>query len=653
MKNKLTFALLFAGLFLSNHAYADGECIAHSNQVVQYLDFQGSSCPTVASISQNGFKCELVRTPTFVCAINNTSGGAGGGPWSYTGQLFDPPLSDIPLSDQLHVIPSIKLTQAPVFDMADSLIPLRNTITSSTQGTYIGFERVSYGLQALSANDKTVNDNVITLSDRMSQFSTYVNAAKASADSSKSSSDLTRDAVNVTNQSISNLKSELLQSNDALAQSLSEIKSISDDIQLTATEDALRNEQLHQQTHAAQVTAQSSLDSIEEDADNAAHNTALASDYASQANYNAQQAYNMASEAAYNSGYLMGDVSDTKNITSEIRNILLEGDSGGEGNQQTNDLLTGIKSDANTNTDRIINAINNSSSAPGDDGQLQGVNDRLDGLLGQGQGLSQQLGQQLNQIKTAVENIETGGGTGGPSSDTGTHERLDTLNTKVSELNESVVDSALNTQQVIDGSTDELLAELVAIKGALEDGTSEYDDTEVKEKLTALINNTGATGNNVVASGQATQQAVAASGQQVTDAVNGLGEKLDGISESIDGLGNAFEPGSGQNTGPTLCTGDDCYKGKSWVTPKYPEGMTSIYETHKAAFQDSSVHEYLERFNPTISGTAPTSWQFCIDVGFANLGCHSLELPPYILSFVRLIILITAGFLCRRLIFGG
>lgn len=132
-----------------------------------------------------------------------------------------------------------------------------------------------------------------------------------------------------------------------------------------------------------------------------------------------------------------------------------------------------------------------------------------------------------------------------------------------------------------------------------------------------------------------------------------VSQKLDGIGEGVNNISDSLKAGTGQKDGPTLCSGDDCYRGKSWITPKYPDGLKSIYQNHKAAFQDSSVHGYLKGFNPSIAGSAPTSWQFCIDVGFANLGCHSLELPPYILSFVRLVILITAGFLCRRLIFGG
>jgi hypothetical protein len=341
-------------------------------------------------------------------------------------------------------------------------------------------------------------------------------------------------------------------------------------------------------------------------------------------------------------------VKDVEDLSEEILSIVQNGSGGGGSGDmsQTNDLLDDIRMDAKSAS--ITAEIQRQIMAD----QLTSVNNTLNNNA---QSLSQQLGQQLSGIQSAIENIESGGGTGGgPTSDTGTHERLDALNAKASELNENLVDSALNTQQAISTANDELLAELVAIKGALENGSSEYDDTEINEKLTALINNTGSIGNNVVTTAQSTQESIATSGQQVTDAVNGLGEKLDGISQTIEGIGNAFEPGSGQNSGPTLCTGDDCYKGKSWISPKYPDGITSIYDDHKEKFKDSAINEYLIGFVPKLNGNAPASWELCFNFDrLANFGCYNAELPPYVIAFVRLIILITAGFLCRALIFGG
>lgn len=601
MKHKLTFALLFAGLFLSGNVYANN-CEALAGQEVSVISFE-TECPFKTTIDVGGDKCILERKSRagqseFVCTL--ASGTWMGGPYSYTGgkSVTTPPelvLAEPPAfnDEDLATVGGnwSSQTSASLFNIATRLNTIinKNYEDSHAIRGYV-FDAAQSVRQTIAYSEQRVINNV---NDRFSEFSYVFDRAQTAQEIRES---FNRDLIL---EKIEELPTEA-ESQEDFDEVLAAVK---------AVETQVISVQMGQDDPMTRE---------------AKHNELLQA--SNQAAWIAEDSYNRINSTRE----LVKDVED---LSEEILSIVQNGTGGGGSGDmsRTNDLLDDIRMDAKSAS--ITAEIQRQIMAD----QLTSVNNTLNNNA---QSLSQQLGQQLSGIQSAIENIESGGGTGGgPTSDTGTHERLDALNAKASELNENLVDSALNTQQAINTANDELLAELVAIKGALENGSSDYDDTEINEKLTALINNTGATGNNVVTSGQATQQAVAASGQQVTDAVNALG--------------NAFEAGSGQNTGPTLCTGDECYKGKSWVTPKYPEGMTSIYETHKAAFQDSSVHEYLQGFNPIISGNAPTSWQFCIDVGFANLGCHSLELPPYILSFVRLIILITAGFLCRRLIFGG
>ncbi len=616
MKNKLTSALLFAGLFLSVSVHAD-DCSVLAGTLENFLTIpktSNSTCPQTYRRAVGASECILEKHAgdagegtSFVCSDFDTY--FIGGPYRYTG------------AKSVTTPPELVLAQPPAFSDED-LVTVGGNWSSQTSASLTNiatrlntiinknyddsyairgyvFDAAQSVRQTLAYSEQRVINNV---NDRFSDVSYVLDRAQTAQEIRESAN---RDLIL---EKIEELPTEA-ESQEDFDEVLEAVKAV--ETQVTYLQGQLDDPMTREAKHNELLQA------------------------SNQAAWNAEDAYNRINSTRE-------IVRDVEDLSEEILSIVQNGSGGGgsgDGSMdETNSILTDFQNDVNNSTVTTQN-------------QLIAVNDRLDGLLGQGQGLSNQLGQQLSGIQLAIENSSGGGG--GPTADTGTHERLDALNAKTSQLNENVVDSALNTQQAISTSSDELLAELMAIKGALENGSSEYDDTEINEKLTALINNTGTTGNNVVTSGQATQQAVAASGQQVTDAVNGLGEKLDGISESIDGLGNAFEAGSGQNTGPTLCTGDDCYKGKSWITPKYPEGMISIYETHKAAFQGSSIHSYLEGFNPNISGSAPTNWNFCVDVGFANLGCHSLELPPYILAFVRLIILITAGFLCRRLIFGG
>ena len=599
MKNKLTFALLFAGLFLSVKTYAAGECLGYAGSIIQYLDFGSSNCPSITSKPVSGAECELVRTGDFLCT--EASGSFIGGPWKYTGNPFggeNNPDPDPPSA--------IKIPQSPFVPFQ----PSSNAVTATNNaGSAISdFSQKMAGVVGTLALNQTVlraegQENKHQILDVMGQYN----------DQSFNRDIGIRDRLVTLNELfLSTFGTEELSFDEQFAE----------------------NKELHQKTHDAQTLAQQSLDilpklSFSAEALLSYSQTIL--DSSGQASINATEAFyaaQNAEQAAYDNYNLL---SDMKEDVTESRNTIRKNTTTLSSIQSATSQLYGMDSTINSNTRSAVQDAALSTQNTVWDSNRQ-IMDYM-GSLNQSQAIA------LSDIKSAIQDIGSDTG-GGPTADTGTHQRLDTLNAKTSELNQNVVDASLNTQQAISGSTDELLAELVAIKSALENGSSEYDDTEINEKLTALINNTGATGNNVVTSAQATQQAVAFSGQQVTDAVNALGD--------------AFESGSGQNTGPTLCTGDDCYKGKSWVTPKYPEGITSIYEDHKTKFQDSTVHEYLKGFNPTITGTAPTEWEFCFNFqGMANLGCHTASLSPNVIPFVRLVILITAGFLCRRLIFGG
>lgn len=620
MKNKLTFALLFAGLFLSVKSYAAGECLGYSGSIVQAIEFPSSTCPTISAKTHGSVECELVQAGDWVC-VEVTSGGSIGGPWRYTGNLFG---GDTPDPEDPQDPSGIKYPESTFVPFESSA----NAVTASNNaGSAISdfSQKMAVSLNTLATNQSVLRseaqDNKHQILSVMGQYN----------DQSFNRDVHLRDTVLSLNQ-------QVISSFDAVEQSLDE----------KFTE----NKELHEKTHESQTAAQESLDDLGENLnqaaigiENARYHAQSAVNAAESANYNSLQAFYAAQNAEQASYETYELAYESREDIREIYNRTYDNIETLSSIQSATSELFGLRDQIRSDT-----RASAQDAAFSTQDTVWQSNDQIMSYMGS---LNQSQATALSDIKSAIQDIDSGTG-GGSTDDTGTHERLDTLNAKTSELNQNVVDSALNTQQAISGSTDELLAELTAIKDALENGSSEYDDTEVNQKLTELINNTGTTGTNVVTSGQATQQAVSASGQQVTESVNGLGDKLDGIGEGIDSLSDSLKPGTGQKAGPTLCTGDDCYKGKSWVTPKYPEGISSIYEDHKTKFQDSSIHEYMKGFVPDLSGSAPDHWEFCINFdGMANLGCHTVELPPYVISFVRLIILISAGFLCRRLIFGG
>jgi len=88
MKNHLTFALLFAGLFSFN-LYAN-ECLSKQGQIIEALEFEGQSyCDFTVIMKVGNDFCEVETTANFVCAVTPT--GSFGGPYVWTGQAINDP----------------------------------------------------------------------------------------------------------------------------------------------------------------------------------------------------------------------------------------------------------------------------------------------------------------------------------------------------------------------------------------------------------------------------------------------------------------------------------------------------------------------------------------------------------------------------------
>jgi hypothetical protein len=86
----------------------------------------------------------------------------------------------------------------------------------------------------------------------------------------------------------------------------------------------------------------------------------------------------------------------------------------------------------------------------------------------------------------------------------------------------------------------------------------------------------------------------------------------------------------------------------------YPQGAVSVWDDTKHAFNNTEYVQFLSTFNPNLSAGTALDMQLCFDLGaMGNYGCHALPVDSSIWSAIRIFILVTAGFLCRRIIFGG
>lgn len=90
-----------------------------------------------------------------------------------------------------------------------------------------------------------------------------------------------------------------------------------------------------------------------------------------------------------------------------------------------------------------------------------------------------------------------------------------------------------------------------------------------------------------------------------------------------------------------------------FYTQKYPDGMAGEWQTFKTTIDQSSLVTTLHAMAPNWSGGECPSWTFNMNTGMVNLGVHDLAPPCWIFPILKIILMVTALFVARGLIFGG
>lgn len=113
------------------------------------------------------------------------------------------------------------------------------------------------------------------------------------------------------------------------------------------------------------------------------------------------------------------------------------------------------------------------------------------------------------------------------------------------------------------------------------------------------------------------------------------------------------------STTPTTTTSDGTYTDTdfpdvpSFYEQKYPNGFKGVWSDNKDALTNSPFITFLKGFVPSFSGTCPTFGLSFDIMPHANYGYIQFNSLCYIFDFVKVIVLVTAMFTCRALIFGG
>lgn len=615
----IKLALLIAGLFsfYLKAAPDDGStcrAAAESSAQASPRFIGASSCSEYGSIFTGNDHCQVKAGPSSTCELDQF------GVWTGSNYYFTGCLAGGECGNQ----PGEPDPTNP--DLSGQLNPLTyitpNSSTSSDPSQWVAsqtsvelakvFRLSSLNQIQLSKNDKVINDNLLALDTKLGNVDTGLQSDLSTIKSQLTAAKTQQetDTLDI-KQTITDFNDDFSQASESISTDLS---SLTDQVTESFTAQTQAQEKIQEDV----TTVLSSMDGLY------TNFSALLTDIQVEADRDYQNFDNV------------------QNSFNNLANRMIAYRE--QGYYEYNDLVNRITAISNNDPNQPCGISLGDPPCPPDDGgggtDMTETNNLIRETIGNIQGVQ----SSLNNVGMYTSRISSG---------------VDSLSWSLSDLYSINLEQLWQTE-AFKTQTGEQLA---AIKEALESGGTGggSDDTETNQKLDVLADiasliaqNTGATNDNLVQASQDIQTAVSSSGQQVTAAVDGLGEQLDGIGEGIEGINNALKAGTGQKNGPSTCEGKDCWKAASWIESSYPDGVAGLWAERKEAFDRSGMSLYLQSLIPNIGGNGGLEpFELCFQMGFANYGCHSFTIPPYVIAFIRVCLLITAGFYCQRLVFGG
>lgn len=161
---------------------------------------------------------------------------------------------------------------------------------------------------------------------------------------------------------------------------------------------------------------------------------------------------------------------------------------------------------------------------------------------------------------------------------------------------------------------------------------------------------------------------------KIIDGINdSTGRNLQGLemlTTAIDGLKGEIGSGGGTNgdgfgDGDVICEDDNCEASIGtdieptagltgyWVS-EYQDGLQGILDDKLIDVKNTEFFGFIEKFNPSFGGGSAPIFDMCFNLGsMGNFGCHNFNIDPRVFPAIRIFLLITAGFLCRKILFGG
>lgn len=89
-------------------------------------------------------------------------------------------------------------------------------------------------------------------------------------------------------------------------------------------------------------------------------------------------------------------------------------------------------------------------------------------------------------------------------------------------------------------------------------------------------------------------------------------------------------------------------------TPVYPNGLKGVWNSHSATLQNTAVFKAIAKFVPNWGGGTCPSFQLNLSLAsYANYGNQDLSIPCTVWDIVGVLVMLSALFSARRIIFGG
>lgn len=144
--------------------------------------------------------------------------------------------------------------------------------------------------------------------------------------------------------------------------------------------------------------------------------------------------------------------------------------------------------------------------------------------------------------------------------------------------------------------------------------------------------------------------------QMITAAIDNLA--TNGISSGGGGGGGDSEDGfcdEEGNCSTAIETKTEPSEGLiGFWESEYENGLQGIMDEKLIDVKGTEFFGFIDQFNPSIGGGAAPSYNMCFNIGgLVNLGCHNFDIDPRTFPAIKIFILVSAGFLCRRILFGG